>query len=82
MSPSLATITVATTDLAPSHAEIEQCARELWTTSGRPEGHDEAIWLEAERRLISAQRAPLPARDLPKTPARQRFRARSAPPGF
>lgn len=46
-------------DLAPNHAEIEQCARELWTNSGRPAGRDDAIWLEAERRLISAQRAPM-----------------------
>jgi hypothetical protein len=47
-------------DLAPSHAEIEQCARELWTNSGRPDGRDEVIWLEAERRLMAARRAPLP----------------------
>ena len=46
------------TDLAPSHDEIAQCARELWTRSERPEGRDDVIWLEAERRLISARRTP------------------------
>jgi hypothetical protein len=40
----------------PLHDEIAQCARELWSQSGRPQGHDEAIWLEAERRLIAARR--------------------------
>jgi hypothetical protein len=38
----------------PSHDEIAQCARELWTESGQPEGRDDAIWLEAETRLLSA----------------------------
>ena len=44
---------------APTHDEIAQCARELWTESGRPGGRDEAIWLEAERRLVAARRAPV-----------------------
>jgi hypothetical protein len=61
-------------DLAPSHAEIEQCARELWTNSGRPAGIDDEVWLEAERRLIAAQRAPLPLSDVPHTLNRQRVR--------
>jgi hypothetical protein len=73
---------VSTQDLAPSHAEIAQCARELWANSGRPVGRDDEIWLEAERRLISAQRAPLPESDLPHTLSRYRARARSAPRVF
>ena len=44
----------------PRHDDIAQCARELWAESGRPSGHDAAIWLEAERRLISARRPPAP----------------------
>jgi Protein of unknown function (DUF2934) len=53
-------VTAATaTDLRLSHDEIAQCARELWTESGQPEGRDQAIWFEAERRLISERRAPL-----------------------
>jgi hypothetical protein len=50
---------VNATDTIPRHDEIAQCARELWTESGQPEGRDEAIWFEAERRLISERRAPL-----------------------
>jgi hypothetical protein len=42
-----------TTDLAPNHSEIEQCARDLWTNSGQPAGIDDEIWLEAEQRLIA-----------------------------
>jgi hypothetical protein len=55
MNPSPSTDTIATAS-APTHDEIAQCARALWTESGRPEGRDGAIWLEAEaeRRLISA----------------------------
>ena len=40
----------------PRHDEIAQCARKLWTESGQPEGRDEAIWIEAEQRLISERR--------------------------
>jgi Protein of unknown function (DUF2934) len=47
--------------LAPSHDEIVACAREIWNVSGQPEGRDEEIWMDAERRLISAGRAPLEA---------------------
>jgi Protein of unknown function (DUF2934) len=61
-----------TPDLAPSHSEIEQFARELWANSGKPKGRDDEIWLEAERRLISAQRAPLPYSDIPRMLARLR----------
>lgn len=42
----------------PRHDDIAHCARELWIESGRPSNHDEAIWLEAERRLVEARRAP------------------------
>lgn len=40
--------------LAPTHDEIARCAYELWSQAGSPEGQDEAIWLEAERRMVSA----------------------------
>ena len=39
---------------APLHSDIAQCATELWIEYGRPEGRDVEIWLEAERRLLSA----------------------------
>jgi hypothetical protein len=45
--------------LAPNHDEIAQCARAIWISAGQPEGRDDAIWLDAERRLIFAGRAPL-----------------------
>ncbi len=51
--------TATETNPSPSHDEIAQCARQLWTESGQPEGRDEAIWYEAERRLISERRVPL-----------------------
>jgi len=57
------------TDSSPSHDEIAQCARELWTESGRPDGRDEAIWFEAERRLISERRAPLKPAAVPQATA-------------
>lgn len=44
--------------LVGKHDDIAQCARELWIESGRPSNRDEAIWLEAERRLVAARRAP------------------------
>ena len=69
MNPSPCSDTIATAS-APTHDEIAQCARELWTESGRPEERDDAIWLEAERRLISARRPPEatadPLRTLPR----------------
>ena len=55
----------------PSHDEIAQCARELWTESGQPEGRDQAIWIEAERRLISERRLPLEIAAMPPPAARQ-----------
>jgi len=63
-------VTAATaTDSNPSHDEIAQCARELWTESGQPEGRDEAIWFEAERRLISERRAPVEPAAVPQVTA-------------
>lgn len=68
MNSSLATATTAT-DSNPSHNEIAQCARELWTESGQPEGRDEAIWFEAERRLISERQSPLKSAVVPQPTA-------------
>ena len=39
-----------------SHDDITQCARELWAQQGCPENRDEAIWLEAESRLLASRR--------------------------
>jgi hypothetical protein len=36
---------------APTHEAISAAAELLWIERGRPENQDEAIWLEAERRL-------------------------------
>lgn len=55
----------------PKHDEIAQCAQELWIESGRPANRDEAIWLEAERRLIAARRAPAAIRNA-ALPSRRR----------
>ena len=41
---------------APSHDEIVPCARELWEQQGCPADRDEAIWLEAESRMLAARR--------------------------
>jgi LmbE family N-acetylglucosaminyl deacetylase len=68
MNSSLVTATTAT-DSNPSHNEIAQCARELWTESGQPEGRDEAIWFEAERRLIAERQAPVKSAVVPQTTA-------------
>jgi Protein of unknown function (DUF2934) len=63
-------VTAATaTNFSPSHDEISQCARKLWTESGQPEGRDQAIWFEAERRLISERRAPLMPAAVPQATA-------------
>jgi Protein of unknown function (DUF2934) len=63
-------VTAATaTDFSLSHDEIAQCARELWTESGQPEGRDQAIWFEAERRLVSERRAPLKPAVVPQATA-------------
>ncbi|MFY8031134.1 MAG: DUF2934 domain-containing protein, partial [Devosia sp.] len=36
-----------------SDADIRERARALWEQSGRPEGQDFEIWIEAERQLIA-----------------------------
>lgn len=69
---SLPVTMVLSTDLAPNHSEIAQCARDLWMNSGRPAEIDDEIWLEAERRLIAAKRAPLPMTGVPHTLSRYR----------
>jgi len=61
----------AATDPNLTHDEIAQCARELWTESGQPEGRDEAIWFEAERRVASERRAPREAAVVQPAPASQ-----------
>ncbi len=67
-----APVTEATaTDPNPSHDEIAQCARELWMESGQPEGRDDAIWFEAERRVASERRAPREAAVVQPAPASQ-----------
>jgi hypothetical protein len=43
----------------PTHEDISAAAQLLWIEKGRPEGQDDEIWLEAERRLrlgLPAQR--------------------------
>jgi len=42
----------APTRALPLHDEIAVRAYELWEKRGRPEGHDVAIWLEAESQLL------------------------------
>jgi hypothetical protein len=39
--------------------------------SGQPEGRDDAIWFEAERRVVSERRAPRNAVVVQPTPASQ-----------
>jgi hypothetical protein len=39
----------------PTHGEISALARDVWEERGHPQGQDTAIWLEAERRLLSAE---------------------------
>ena len=65
--------------LAPSPDEIAQCAREIWSESGQPEGRDDVIWLEAERRLIAARRESPPAAEPASSASRQRPRPARPP---
>ena len=37
--------------LKPSREQIADLARRIWEAEGRPDGRDEAHWLEAEARL-------------------------------
>lgn len=39
----------------PTHEEIALCAFLLWIDAGRPENSAEAIWLEAEKKLIAGK---------------------------
>lgn len=50
----------------PTQDEISQRAQKLWQDSGRPEGRDTEIWLEAERQLSAGQPDSLPARSGPE----------------
>lgn len=36
---------------SPTHEEVAQRAREIWSARGSPGGSDMGIWLEAERQL-------------------------------
>ena len=36
---------------SPTHAAIAQRAQEIWNLRGSPDGHDSAIWHEAESQL-------------------------------
>jgi uncharacterized coiled-coil protein SlyX len=63
----LSSSTTHATASTPKHDDIAQCARELWIESGRPANRDEAIWLEAERRLVAARRAPAAVRSVMPT---------------
>jgi hypothetical protein len=49
-----ATTSPAAVKGTPLHDDIAQCARDLWVKYGRPTGRDLEIWLEAEKRLLSA----------------------------
>ena len=40
------------TKRAPLHEDIAQYARDLWIQNGQPADCDQAIWLEAEQRLL------------------------------
>lgn len=75
-----ATLHPASDTRTPSPDEIAQCAREIWTESGQPQGRDDVIWLEAERRLIAARRAAPPAAESTSSASRQRPRPAARPP--
>jgi len=36
---------------APTDADIQQRARQLWEQAGRPEGRDDEFWYQAESEL-------------------------------
>ncbi len=44
---------IATVRHVPTHHDISILAERIWHKRGCPQGQDEAIWLEAERRLNS-----------------------------
>jgi hypothetical protein len=68
------------TNPSPSHDEIAQCARQLWTESGQPEGRDQAIWYEAERLLASGRQAPLATATAPQAAVAPAPKAAISPP--
>ena len=35
----------------PTHDDISQRAQYIWSMRGKPQGHDDSIWLEAEQQL-------------------------------
>ncbi len=76
MSTSLPSATNAT--VAPSHDEIAQCARELWTEAGHPEGRDDEFWYEGEQRLLAARQVPNVSAVMVATLAQPVTRATSA----
>jgi hypothetical protein len=41
----------------PTHEEIAVCARRIYETEGRPEGHATEHWLQAEAQLIAERKA-------------------------
>jgi len=45
----------------PTHGDISAAAHLLWIERGRPDGQDDEIWLEAERRLRPGTSAGRPA---------------------
>ena len=65
------------------HEEIAQRARQIWNERNQPNGHDEAIWLEAESRLqAEAESKPVagtesrPLVNEPATPVRPQTKSR------
>jgi hypothetical protein len=48
---------------APSHERIAARAYEIWQATGRPSGHDQEHWFQAERELSTS---PLAARTPPR----------------
>lgn len=56
---SLPNLAVTNAARNPTHEDISAAAHLLWIEKGRPDGQDDEIWLEAERRLrlgLPAQR--------------------------
>jgi hypothetical protein len=61
----------------PGHPEIARLAAQLWEKRGRPAGHDEEIWLQAEQQLLSewSRSRPRAARlAQPESAGQERFR--------
>ena len=46
------------TNSPPTHEAIAHLAREIWQHSGKPDGRDTDIWLEAERQLMAGSEEP------------------------